>query len=349
MTSTVFLLLPADPASAGRSAAWWRIDDDQMVDSGEDDGWSAFVDARLVGIAPAEATRLSPLPPDAVGNPQLTGKALIEARVAALGEATAVACPRGILVTDAGNVAAWDGWATRHARPLDAIVPLAALLPATYAWHRFTLPGGAVLSHGTRILPDEPALAAHLVAGEDVTDWEEGRFADWLVAATRALPVDLLGKRRRRWSLERDRLKPLGILALVLLVALLAMPLVELVRWNAAASSLDKDSVALASRALGRDVGIDEAEGALRAERVAPQAAAGAMLAALTEAMQAEPNITARSIDYTRGRLSVALSAPDPAALQRLANLLQRRGWRLAVQQTGSPSGNEIMLDMEAL
>lgn len=349
MTETLFLALPMDPERADAARAWWLVGD-ELIASGNDAGWrERTAGARVVGIADPAHARLVPLAEDARGNPQLAGKALIEARRDALGDdVIAVRSDDWIALGDRELVDSWKDWAQRHDASLDAIVPLASLLPHPDGWHRMVFGNWTILFSRHRAIPDEAALASAVVGDEPVTDWE-GDAAALLVSAARRLPASLLPRARRRWSVDRARLRLMGMLAGALLVALLAMPIVEMLRWNGAADRLDAQSVATASRALGRDVTIEEAEGAMRAERVMPHASAGAMLAALTQAMSAEPTVTARTIDYSRGRLTVALTAPDPQALQRLADLLQRQGWRLAVQQTGAASGNEILLDMDAL
>lgn len=344
--NTLFLALPTDPRAAPAATHWWLVGDDGVLLHGADEGWLGRTEgARTVGIADPAATRLEPIPADALGNPQLTGKALIERRAAALGEARVVAGDTDFAIVDVAMLADWQDWAARSGSPLDHVVPIAALLPRDETWHRYRLGDWMVLANGHRVLFDEPAIAPLVTVGEPVA---EVPGHDWLVVAAGAPLLDLAPRRRQAWTLDPGHWRRLGWLAAALGLILILMPLVETIRWNSAASDLDEESAALASQALGRDVTAEEAEGALRLERVTPQGSAGAMLAALTDAMEAQPDVRAQSIDYANGRLSVALTASDPAGLQAVADILQRAGWRIAVQQTGSPSATTILLDMEA-
>lgn len=353
MMRTLFLTLPIEASGAPATRPWWLVVDGAVVKSGSDAGWiEEAVEATLVAIADPSRTRLIAIPEEARGNPQLTTKSLIETRSSALGaDPHVVAGEEAIALVDRGAMTRWIDWATQQGATIDRLVPLAGLLPYAANWHRALVGDWAVLAKGRTVALDEPGLGEALTGGEPVEPWTASEVEEWLVNAATAPPYDFLGGRKRRRSVPLDRsvIKRMAAIAATVLLLLALAPLVELVRWNNEAARLDEDSAAMASEALGRPVTAEEAEGALRSERVSPNATPATMLAALTQAMQVAPSVRASRIDYGTGRLSVELVAPQPQALQQVVDALQRANWRLAAQPAVQDGGQaRILLDMEA-
>ena len=349
MTRMLLLTLPTDAPGSSASRPWWLVDEGMVVKSGRDAAWTLETDATLIGIADPAASRLVSIPEEARGNPQLTTKALIEIRSAALGEDPhVVAGEEAIALVDRNALGRWQAWASEHGAVFDHIVPLAGLMPFAAQWHRVSVGDWQVLAKGRQVTLDEPGISEALTAGEAVETWAASDVEAWLAAAS--AQYDFLGGRKRRRAIPLDRsvLKRMGVIAAVVLLLVALAPIVELVRWNSAASRLDAESAAMASEALGRPVTAEEAEGALRSERVSPNASPATMLAALTQAMDRVPTVRATRIDYGAGRLSVELVAADPVAIQQVVDALQRSHWRLSAQPAQNGGQARVVLDMEA-
>lgn len=350
MTRMLLLTLPTDAPGNPASRPWWLVDDGVVVKSGRDAAWTTETDATLIGIADPAASRLVSIPEEARGNPQLTTKALIETRSAALGkDPHVVAGEEAIALVDRNALGQWQAWASEHGAAFDHIVPLAGLMPFAAQWNRATVGDWQVLAKGRQVTLDEPGLTDALTAGETVETWTASEVELWLTSAS--AQYDFLGGRKRRRAIPLDGsvLKRMGVIAAVVLLLVALAPIVELVRWNSAAADLDEESAAMASEALGRPVTAEEAEGALRSERVSPNASPATMLAALTQAMDGNPSVRASRIDYAGGRLSVELNAADPMAIQQVVDALQRSNWRLAAQPASQNGGQaRVVLDIEA-
>lgn len=352
MTRTILLTLPNDvSADAGRP--WWLVVDGAIVNAGHDAAWIGEVgDATVMGIAGPSIARLIAIPEEARGNPQLTTKSLIEIRSAALGaDPHVVAGEEAIALVDRAEIERWQAWAAAHDATLDRIIPVAGMLPFAETWHRIELGDWNILAKGRQVVLDEPGLATALTRDAAIEHWTASDLDEWLVATAAAPRYDFLGGRKKRRALPLDRtvFKRMGAIVLTILILLALAPIVELVRWNTAASELDEESAAMASEALGRPVTAEEAEGALRTERISPDASPATMLVALTQAMQADPAVRASRIDYASGRLTVELVAPQAQSIQRVIDALQRANWRLAAQpaaQDGTQA--RVLLDMEA-
>jgi general secretion pathway protein L len=359
MTATLVLALPAVPDARDATTCWWSVVDGAIVARGADDAWRDLLagdgsPVSVIALAPAAATRIgfariADMPPR-----QAAAIARLQALEPALGDPATLHCvarapaPPGDHVITAvvanATMLEWLDWLDAMGVDAVSVIPAALLLPLGDDWRAARIAGEPVIGRSGIVFPNEPALVSALVGQEEVAEVAPEIIDAALLAALAAPPLDLrVGAfaRRRRWFVDRARVRELAILlAFVPLIALM-IALVTLWQLDASADRLDADAVARASAALGKPVTIATAEAELdvRASQIA--GAGGQLatpLAALYQQMQGETTISATALGWrSDGTLAATLAAPRIDEINRLLLGLQRDGYTVtAVPRQGS-------------
>jgi general secretion pathway protein L len=267
----------------------------------------------------------------------------------ALGGASAGSM-RCMAVADAEQVARWIAAGQALGLDPDHILPEPLLILPPDEGARCWEKGGLHLLRGDRLaLAAEPALAALAVEGvteaTDLGDVELG-----LAAVMAALPVDLRQgsfAKRRRWRLDRARMRRLAMVAGGILLATLMVQGVLVLRYKLDADRLDRETEAIALRVLPRGDHLANPSAQL-AGRLAELRGGGlgfsATAALFIGAVRDTPNIEVGSLIFDRtGTLRVTVLAPNAADLGALARRIEAR--RLVVEsgEVRSGGGRQIM------
>lgn len=371
MTVTLVLALPVVPDSRDATTCWWSIVDGAIVARGADAAWRNLVTndglpASVVALAPAAATRIGFARVASVPPRQAASIARIQALETALGDPATlhfvaqdpVAAGEQFVTAIVANAAMleWLDWLDALGVDAGPIIPAALLLPLGDDWRAASIAGEPVIGRSGIVFPNEPALVSALVGQNEVADVPPETIEAELLAAVAAPPLDLrVGAfaRRRRWFVDRARIRELTVL--LAFVPLIALMIALASQWqlDASADRLDADAVARASAALGKPVTIATAEAELdvRAARVA--GAGGRLatpLAALYQQMQGETTIRATALGWRGdGTLAATLAAPRGEEINRLLAGLQRDGYTVtAVPRQGSDGRSLAELTIRA-
>lgn len=362
MADALVFSLPAVPDAAQPKAHWWRVVDGAIVDRGADSAWAAAAAdvTRLIGLAPAASVRLTLA--KANSSASTPRQAATVARVAAveqsLGDpatlhAVTVAVPgeEGALVTAVvanATMLEWIDWARALGLDPDHIVPTASLLPVGDAWVEARIGGDHLVGRRALVLPNEPALAEAIVGGAEVETLSADAI-DAEIAAMAAAPIlDLRTGRfakRRRLVIDRDRIRELVILAVLIPLVTLLWAIVAIVRLENSSDRLDAETLRIAAATVGRPVTQETAEAEML-QRLGTAASPGlsAPLAALYTGMQSEAGISSTQLGYRGdGTLSVTLAAPAVTDINRLLVALQRDGYRITAVPRQAPDGRAMV------
>lgn len=373
MARSLLLWLPPIGTLADETvtdAAWLRVDDGVVVDSGQDDSWVDLFeradagdrrDDRLVAIAPAidvplrwfhypdaapqqaaAAARIDALK-DSLGDPATLH--VVTAIPAAQGQAVAVA------VTTHEAMTAWTGWLAALELEADIIIPAAACVPPPEPgslW-RAEVGGELITRSEDSAFHSDPALDA-MIAGERViAPLTPELMRDALLLSLAVPPLDLLSgawKRKRRWGVDPALVRLLKRLAAALLVVSLVMPAVYAARLVS-----DTRRAEDASLAEARTIGIEASDAAAAEAEIDRRlaAAGGGPLAfsvpasALYDAMSGAEGVTLRTLAHrTDGTLTTTLAAPRVEDINAVLLALQARGYRITAQPMAGSDGQQM-------
>ncbi len=181
----------------------------------------------------------------------------------------------------------------------------------------------------------EPELAELVVGAAPVRVLDTADFEAGLAAALDAPELNLRQgyfARRRRWTIDWPTVRRLAGLAVAILLVTLAIQLVLIWRYTAAADAAEAElrrsaGIVLPGGATPAD------PGALLAQRLADARGGNyaALAAPLFEAVRATPGVALAGLDYDRsGSLRASLQADIPAGIASLIARLEGAG--LAVQ-----------------
>lgn len=217
----------------------------------------------------------------------------------------------------------------------DRLVPAAGLLPDPVDGAPVAaLCDGRLLVRGERFAgAAEPELAAMLGVGPAAPALEEQLPQD-LPETVPDLLAGPYAPRQAFWNDRRFRLAA-GLLVAAALVLALVPWGVGAIRGRLADEARDTATLAIASRALGRELADPvEAEALIRKEAAArPDAGLGERLALSLAAIEAEPQVSLSAMAFAPGTgLSLTLAGPAEA-IQRVVAALARSPWD--VQQQG--------------
>lgn len=362
--TALFVALPHDPVGSYGSAHWWHVVGD-TVEAGVGSEWLAIaagVDARLriIGLAPAALVRLAfSTPPEGAASPrQAATIARMGALEQSLGEPETLHSatvkldgdPPTMVTAVAANskMQEWLDWAEGLAVRIDHIVPVAMVLPLGDRWTAATIGSERILGRRGMVLPEEPGLKDALLG--DSEEQPDELKADALELALvriaqRPEPDLRSGRfaRRRRIVIEPAKIRELALLTLAIILVSAFIALIEIVKLNRSTSRLDAETLAIARKAAGPSVTLDNAEAALIAR--AGQAGGGSLsagVAAVLAGLQPEPNVSLSMLSYSGGTLSFTISGQEPNAINRVLLALQRDGYRVSAVPT--PQGDGRML-----
>lgn len=349
----VLVLLPERPAEAF-IAHWWRVEHGEVVECGHDEAWVALSVppfAQVVALAPGAAVRLKWSEAVGATDRQAIAIAAASAREdSAGGEVHAAATVVGegeqrrtlAAVVSAEAMQGWLDWCRSAEREPAAIVPALLLLPATAEWTDVRIGSEHLVGRGDMRFAYEPALAEALIGEERVQRLGADALEEALVAIAAEPPLDLRQGRfalRRRWTLDRTRVRELALLAVCIPLLALLVVAVTIVRLNRDSDRIDRETVKVASAALGRPVTAESALGEMDLQ--AARSGGGRLsvpLSALYRYLQANPSVAASAIGWNGdGTLSSTLAASRPEDINRVLLALQQGGYRVtAVPRTGT-------------
>lgn len=372
MTRTLLIWLPrvaalADAAAA--PAAWLRIDDGVVVDSGQDDGWVADwekqgddgPDDRLIALAPAADVPLRWFHYPDAAPAQAAAAARIDALKASLGDAAGLHVVAGqptemgqavpVAVTTHAAMTGWTGWLAARGLTAAAIIPAAAALPPPEADSLWSaeLGGERIIRSADRAWASDPELDPLIAGNHDVAPLDAEAMREALLLTLAAPPLDLLSgawKPKRRWAVDPAMLRLAKRLAIALVAVSVAIPIVYALRLTADTSRADDAVVAMATRAgvTASDASAAETE----IDRRLATAGGGPLAfsvpaSALYDAMRDAPGVSLKYLSHrTDGTLTTTLAAPRVDDINQVLLALQARGYRITAQPMAGADGQQM-------
>lgn len=372
MTRTLLIWLPrvaalADAAAA--PAAWLRIDDGVVVDSGQDDGWVADwekqgddgPDDRLIALAPAADVPLRWFHYPDAAPAQAAAAARIDALKASLGDAAGLHVVAGqptemgqavpVAVTTNAAMTGWTGWLAARGLTAAAIIPAAAALPPPEADSLWSaeLGGERIIRSADRAWASDPELDPLIAGNHDVAPLDAEAMREALLLTLAAPPLDLLSgawKPKRRWAVDPAMLRLAKRLAIALVAVSVAIPIVYALRLTADTSRADDAVVAMATRAgvTASDASAAETE----IDRRLATAGGGPLAfsvpaSALYDAMRDAPGVSLKNLSHrTDGTLTTTLAAPRVDDINQVLLALQARGYRITAQPMAGAGGQQM-------
>lgn len=371
MTRTLLLWLPTQAAlsDGGADAAWLRIDDGVIVDSGQDDGWvdawekprDDGADDRLIALAPAADVPLRWRSYPAAAPAQAAAIARVDTLRDSLGDAALLHVVAGqpadagqavpVAVTTHAAMTAWTDWLNAQGLAPAAIIPAAATVPPPEPDSLWSAQLGReqILRSDDRGFASDPELDPLIAAGRTIAPLDADRMREALLLSLSAPPLDLLSgawQPKRSWAIDPAMVKWMKRLAVALLMVTLLIPVIYVIRVNADISRADEAAVAAAKKAgvTATDAAAAEAE---LDRRLA--AAGGGPLAfsvpasALYGAMRDTPGVALKTLSHrTDGTLSTTLAAPRTEDLNAVLLALQARGYKVTAQPMAGTDGNQM-------
>jgi general secretion pathway protein L len=243
-------------------------------------------------------------------------------------------------------MAHWVDWCDRHDISQASFIPAAALLPPPEDGVVLGSFGGNEVMRGEDFALDaaEP-FAGLLTQDRKISELTPDAVDAVLLSALAAPPLDLRQgdySRRAPALFSAARLRRIALLGAGVLIAGLIVSLVTVIRLNAEARRLDRQTVELAQ---GIDSSITDpvtAETKIAAQ-LAQRGGAGGFtgtMAGLMTAMQASAAVTMTSVNQQAdGSLRVRLTAAKADEINAVLLSLQDAGWRISansVQQQGA-------------
>ncbi|WP_447929691.1 type II secretion system protein GspL [Sphingopyxis fribergensis] len=372
MARTLVLWLP--PVAAldegdGSDAAWLRVDDGVIVDSGQDDGWVGAwekprdnsPDDRLVALAPAADVPLRWLHYPDAAPAQAAAAARIDALKNSLGDAAALHVVAGqpaetgqavaVAVTTHAAMTAWTSWLKARDLTPAAIIPAAAAVPPPEPGTLWTaeMGGERIVRTADRAYVSDPELDPLIAGGHTALPLDTDQMREALLLTLAAPPLDLLSggwKPRRNWSVDPAMLRLAKRLAIALVAVSLLIPIIYALRLSSDTGRADDAVVAMAKKAGVTAPDATAAEAELD-RRLA--AAGGGPLAfsvpasALYDAMGDAPGVTLRTLSHrTDGTLTTTLAAPRVEDINKVLLALQARGYRITAQPMAGSDGQQM-------
>lgn len=362
--AALFVALPHDPVGGDSTTHWWRVIGDR-VEAGAGSEWLALavdVEARplFIGLAPAALVRLnfSTRPEGAASPRQAATIARMGALEQSLGEPGTLHSatvkldgdPPTMVTAVAANskMQEWLDWAEGLAVHIDHIVPVAMVLPLGDQWTAATIGSERILGHRGMVLPEEPWLKDALLgeSEEQPDELEPDALELALVRIAAAPEPDLrTGRfaRRRRIVIERMKVRELALLTLAIILMSTLIAVVEIVKLDTSKSALDAETLAIARKAAGPSVTLDNAEAALAA-RAGPVGGGSLSsgVAAVLARLQPEPNVSLSMLGYSGRTLSFTVSGQEPNAINRVLLALQRDGYRVSAVPRSQSDGRTL-------
>lgn len=372
MTHMLVLWLPAVAAlreGDASEAAWLRVDDGVVVDSGQDDGWVADwekpddegADLRLVALAPAADVPMRWLHYPGATPAQAAAAARIDALKDSLGDAAALHIAAGqpagegqavpVAVATHEAMTTWTGWLAARGLSASAIIPAAAAVPPPEAdglWSA-ELGGERIIRSADRAWASDPELDALIAGSHSVAPLDAEAMREALLLTLAAPPLDLLSgawKPKRSWAVDPAMVRLAKRLLVALVVVSILIPVVYALRLTSDTARADGAVVAMAKKA-GVTAG-DAAAAETELDRRLAAAGGGPLAfsvpaSALYDAMRDAPGVSLKTLSHrTDGTLTTTLAAPRVDDINEVLLALQARGYRVTAQPMAGTDGQQM-------
>ncbi len=344
---------------------WMRISDGRIVRRGRGTDWLPPLDdddegeetGRVLLVVPPAETTLHWIACPGMTARQGAAAARLVAIEASIGEGGALHAaatededgetPHLVAVASRTAMDFWMDWCARHGVPQASFVPAAALLPppADEGVVIGSFGGSAVVRGADFAVDGQEPFAELLVADRRISELTAEAADTVLLNALSLPPLDLRQgdyARRPPALFSPTRLRRLGALLGGILFVTLMVSLVTVIRLNAEARRLDRQTVDLARTVVPSVETAEDADdklAALLAQRGGAGGFTGTM-AGLMTAMQASPAVTLTGVNQLAdGSLRVQLSATKADDINAVLLSIQDAGWRISansVQQQGA-------------
>lgn len=354
MSDTLVLFLPGSTASW----RWLRIADDAVVARGE--GLPDFGNedaAPPVAIVPAEAATLhwADLPDRSPAQSLAAARLLVaEASAAPVGDLhvavgrEADLVERPIAVVSLAQMRGWlEDLAGQGVDPA-MLLPAPMLLPRPETgFVRGDLGGEAVVRGTSSGFADEGPLTGLVTGGVPPQLLDRDALEAAIVAAVANPALDLrqgVFARRRRIGVDWSLLRRLGWLALAILSVSLLISLVQLLKYNLAADSLERQADVLARQALPRGETVNDADRQLDARLAGLRgggAGFGLTAASVFAAVRSVPGAELRTLSFeANGDLTATIATGNEGEATDIASRIASYGFvaKLGPLQSGGGS-----------
>lgn len=349
------ILLPDDTLDHDASCAWWSARDGALVTKGHDAGWIERIEEDTVLTAVARAGEVRTRLADGLEDPQARAAARLAMAENAIGGAESLHSAAGekptsdgrhaLALVDRARMDMWLDWTAAHGAHPRQIIPASLLLPADGNWHEARIGDHHIVGRDALAFEDDAAMTQALVGDDFVDTIDPGQLDDRIVREAMEPTLDLRQGDyawKQGWRPEKSLLRQVVVLAALIALVAIATPLVQIVRLNNAAAELDRQSAAMASEALGREVTALDAQGALLARSVPGNA--GDAMAALIAQVESSSLVSIETIGIDNGgTLTSTLVAADANAANAVLIGLQRAGWSVTAGNRPSQDGRQLI------
>jgi general secretion pathway protein L len=237
----------------------------------------------------------------------------------------------------------------------DLILPETLLLPPPAdGIARYDRAGISLYRGAGEAFAIEPDLASLILAGRTPVPIDGEAFEAGLAEAIAHPLVDLRQgpfARRRQWQPDRKLVRRLMLLVAGLILVTLAIQLAAILRYTFAADALESETRRVASAALPRSAGVDNASAEL-GRRLSELRGGGigfsAIAAPVFGAVRATPNAEISALAFSAdGSLQVTVQADTPATIAALAERIEADGFAVesgALRNGGGRQVAELMV-----
>ena len=355
------------PETAEGQPLWMRVVDGTMVQGGSGTHWldacglSALPDdCSVMLVPPAGLTALH-----WISNADMTARqGRAAARLAALSDSIDPpemllaaanenddpARPHIVAVAARADMQHWLLWAQHNGLDPDAVVPAALLLPEPDQGYVMGTVGGSSLLRGREAaLPADAPIAEMLVADAPVATLSADAVNRAAIAMLAEPSLNLrqgdFAKRARR-PLDRQQLVRIAVWVGFIALAALLISLVQIIRYNSAASTLDSNSLGLASTVLPGASDPERIEADLDArlaERGAGAYTFTGPVAGLFTAMQRAESVSLTKLSHSAdGMLTATLASAQAADINTVLIALQEAGFKITATSSQGTDGRVL-------
>ena len=284
---------------------WLQVESGKVVAHGGDLRGS---DDFVIGIVPARSVTYHNASFGELSPAQALAAARLDAADVSLGS------DRHVAVADAGDYyvvtekQTMQGWLSRlDERELKAValIPSPSLLPAPVSgFVRGELPHETVLRSARTALAEDGAISSLVVGDQSVTRMEQAELEGAIAAASEHPEINLLQGDfaiRANWDATPEYWRRTAILAALFVGLTLAIPLAQWARLSMATAALDRQSAAIAAKALGETSGSDDAAERLQDELIDKRGGGAGFLAtqaAVIKAIEPIPGVELSSLSF---------------------------------------------------
>ena len=312
----------------GDALPWLQIEDSKVVRHGDDLRGS---DDAVIGITPARSVTYHTASFRELSRAQALAAARLDAADVTLGS------DRHVAVSEAGDYyvvtdkEAMQGWLSKLAeRGLRAVtlIPSPSVLPLPESgFVRAELPHETVLRSASTALAEDGVISLLVVGDQPVANLGQADLEDAVATAAEYPPINLLQGDfaiRTNWDAAPGYWRRMAIFAALLVGLALAIPLVQWARLSTATAALDRQSAAIAAKALGEASGSEDAAERLQDELIEKRGGGAGFLAtqaAVTKAIESIPGVELSSLSFDPdGKLRAmvrAMGRPEIDAVRR--------------------------------